>query len=62
MLYFQNERRYGARNVYNDLFQGHLQPVVDILIFFLILEFDVVAEKTLYIHLQNIVMLARFCG
>ena len=34
MLYFQNERRYGARNVYNDLFQGHLQPGVDILIFF----------------------------
>jgi len=51
MLYFQNERRCRARNVYNDLFLGHLQTGVDkssgdhaILIF----EFDVVVEKTFY--------------
>ena len=51
MLYFQNERRYGPRNVYNGLFLGHLQPGVDKSsgdLAILILEFDVVVEKTLY--------------
>ena len=50
MLYW-NERRYGARNVYNDLFLGHLQTSVDKSsgdLAILILEFDVVMEKTLY--------------
>ena len=28
MLYFQNERRYGAGNFYKDVFFGHLQPSV----------------------------------
>ena len=27
-VYIQNERRYGARNFYKDLFLGHLQPGV----------------------------------
>ena len=60
MLYFQNERRYGARNVYNDLFLGNRQPGVDKSsgdLAILILEFDDVVVKTLF-HLQNIVMLA----
>ena len=51
MLYVQNERRCGARNVYNDLFLGHLQTGVDKSswdLAILILEFDVVLEKTLY--------------
>ena len=51
MLYFQNERRYGPRNVYHGLFLGHLQPGVDKSsgdLAILILEFDVVVEKTLY--------------
>ena len=51
MLYFQNERRCGARNVYNDLFLGHFQTGVDKGsedLAILILEFDVFVEKTLY--------------
>ena len=50
MLYFQNERRYGARNVYNDLFLGNRQPGVDKSsgdLAILILEFDDVVVKTL---------------
>ena len=50
MLYFQNERRCGAWNVY-DLFVGHLQTGVDKRsgdLAILIVEFDVVVEKTLY--------------
>ena len=50
MLYFQNERLYGARNVSNNFFLGHLQPGVDKSsgdLAVLILEFDVVVEKTL---------------
>ena len=48
LVYFQNERRYGARNSYKDLFLGHLQPGVDKNsegLAILILEFDDVMVK-----------------
>ena len=51
MLYFQNERRYGAGNFYKDVFFGHLQPSVTKNsegLFILNLEFDDVMVKTLY--------------
>ena len=52
MLYFLKERRRATRNLEKDLFLGHLQPGVgkntkDLAI--LILEFDDVTVKTIYI-------------
>ena len=50
LVYFQNERRYGARNFYNDVFLGHLQPGVDKNsegLAILILEFEDVMVKTI---------------
>ena len=52
--YFQNERRYGARNFYKDVFLGHLQPGVDKNsegLAILILEFDDVMVKTIFSRL-----------
>ena len=49
-VYIQNERRYGARNFYKDLFLGHLQPGVGKNsegLAILILEFDDVMVKTI---------------
>ena len=48
LLYFKNERRYGARNFVKDLFLGHLQPGVDKNwegLAVLIIEFDDVMVK-----------------
>ena len=54
LVYFQNERRYGARNSYKDVFLGHLQPDVDKNsegLAILILEFDDVMVKTIFSRL-----------
>ena len=54
LVYFQNERRYGARNSYKDVFLGHLQPGVDKNsegLAILILEFDDVTVKTIFSRL-----------
>ena len=56
MLYFQNERRYGTGNFYKYSFLGHLQRSIhknseDLAI--LILEFDDVTVKTIYISSRN---------
>lgn len=56
LVYFQNERRYGARNFYKDLFLGHLQPGVDKNsegLAILILEFEDVMGKTIRRRLFN---------
>ena len=53
LVYFQNERRYGARNSYKDVFLGHLQPGVDKNsegLAILILEFDIMV-KTIFSRL-----------
>ena len=70
MLYFQNERRYGARNVYNDLFLGNRQPGVDKSsgdLAILILEFYDVVVKTLFSPPKHCYVSVkehhtRFCG
>ena len=54
LVYFQNERRYGARNSYKDVFLGHLQPGVDKNsegLAILILEFDDIMVKTIFSRL-----------
>ena len=54
LVYFQNERRYGARNSYKDVFLGHLQSGVDKNsegLAILILEFDDVMVKTIFSRL-----------
>ena len=54
LVYFQNERRYGARNSYKDVFLDHLQPGVDKNsegLAILILEFDDVMVKTIFSRL-----------
>ena len=53
-VYIQNERRYGARNFYKDVFLGHLQPGVGKNsegLAILILEFDDVMVKTIFSRL-----------
>ena len=70
MLYFQNERRYEARNVYNDLFLGDRQPGIDKSSgdpAILILEFDDVVVKTLFSPPKHCYVSVkehhtRFCG
>ena len=54
LVYFQNERRYEARNSYKDVFLGHLQPGVDKNsegLAILILEFDDIMVKTIFSRL-----------